>query len=139
MKRLAILIILILLLPGTARAVKRLDLNEDGQVNIFDLLAFLAHLTGQEPIEDAEKDYVIFTYSGQDTILANYYIGPKNLSQVAPFDSLYDLPDGTQMFIRTVWQGTQPQDFLVKYRGIVDVINSTFPMIFLEASCNSTR
>jgi len=133
-KRFAIISLLLCLAYGTAQATMRLDLNEDGAVNILDVLAFLAHLTGQKPIPDAESEYIVPADNGQDTIPLDGFIAPEELSQVAPLDSVYDLPIGTEMVVRTVWRGTKPQDFVVKYFGIVDIVNSSFPMILLEAS-----
>ena len=134
MKRFAIISFLLCLAYGTVQAKMRLDLNEDGAVNILDVLAFLAHLTGQKPIPDAESEYITLAVDGQDTIPLDGFLAPEDLSQIAPLDSVYDLPIGTEMVLRTVWRGTQPQDFVVKYLGIVDVVNSNFPMIFLEAT-----
>ncbi|HUU27597.1 MAG TPA: DNA/RNA non-specific endonuclease [archaeon] len=47
-----------------ARATMRCDINNDGKVNIFDVIAFLGHLSARFPIKDAESQYYTLTDHG---------------------------------------------------------------------------
>jgi len=84
MKKTSFLILIALLLfpfdPLTASM--RCDFNADGKINVFDLLAFLKHLSGTELIVGAEKDFinpkpdtllVVDTVTVSDTVGVFYY------------------------------------------------------------------
>jgi len=56
-KRLFIALIIVFISFGTIYGKKRCDFNNDGKVNIMDLLIFLGQLSGKNTIPDAERNY----------------------------------------------------------------------------------
>jgi hypothetical protein len=93
----------------------RCDFNNDGKINIFDLLAFLNHLSGNKLIVDAEKDYIHpipDTLFVVDSIYVNFlaqsnFEGTWQLVSLTELTPLSTNPLGNY----STWVGTQPSTY----------------------------